>query len=103
MPLNPVQQLHSSLVAQLSTRIPVPVEIKLDVPDDKTETWYIDVWGAGRHVSIEWRASKPHRQDVFGIGATTADGVLVESSEWLSLPGTVERVIELICEGDLGG
>jgi hypothetical protein len=106
MPLNPIQQLQSSLIAQLPLRIPVATETKLDAPEDwaSGDFWWLDVWGAGRHVVIEWRSRKPHRQDVFGVSLVKPDGNVGEvSDEWLSFEGTVERVVELLCEGDLGG
>jgi hypothetical protein len=104
MPLNLIQQLQSSLIAQLPMRIPVAVEIKMDAPDGSDAVWWLDVWGAGRHVTIEWRAVKPHRQDVFGVSLVKPDtGIGETSDEWLSFEGTVERVVELLCEGDLGG
>jgi hypothetical protein len=104
MPLNPIQQLQSSLIAQLPLRVPVAAETKMDAPDKGDHVWWLDVWAAGRHVTIEWRAIKPHRQDVFGVSLVKANaGVGEASDEWLSFEGAIERVVELLCEGDLGG
>jgi hypothetical protein len=102
VPQNHVQELQASLIAQFPVRIPVPVLIKMDPPDEPHGFWWLDVFAAGRHVAIEWRPRKPHRQDVFGVSLVREGAGIGEvSEEWLSLSlsATVERVIELLCEG----
>jgi hypothetical protein len=102
MPRNELQTLADELRPALARALDgLTVEIKLDAPDPGEHTWWLDVFGIGRHVTIEWRARKPDRQDQFGVSLVDPEiGVDDDSDEWLSHAGTINRVIELLSTGE---
>lgn len=101
MPKNELQALADDLQPALMRAFGLPVQLKLDPPDPEEHIWWLDVFGIGRHVAIEWRARKPDRQDQFGVSLVDQEiGVDEESDEWLSHAGAINRVIELMSTGE---
>jgi hypothetical protein len=101
MPRNELQVLAEDLQPALARALDMPVQIKLDPPEPDEHTWWLDVFGVGRHVTIEWRAKKPDRQDQFGVSLVDQEiGVDEVSDEWLSHAGAINRVIELLSTGE---